>query len=345
MTLTEAAIFTKKALIGLGVFLFVSLIGWLSYQYYLFNIKPKQVVEEKADPNFGLLPKLQFITSNTPSSSYTYTLDTTTGALPKDTPKFLKIYLIPQLGASLLAPDRAKNLAASFKFNNGPTITNSTTYTFTDDNNGRFTIDLNSGNFSFDHKLFASDSAKTLAGDIREEPILPDDSKIVDDFKGYLQSKGLLKELLTKSKSKVNYDAELLQNANHAQISLWENDLDSYKMVTPTFTSGLVSGTVTKWNEETQKYLTLNYTYWGIDQGSASTYNIIPPTTAYEEYLKKGQAAIIVKPPTTQVSITEVYLAYYLPPMYQQYLQPVYVFEGPNFAAYVPAVDPEFVQK
>jgi hypothetical protein len=39
-----------------------------------------------------------------------------------------------------------------------------------------------------------------------------------------------------------------------------------------------------------------------------------------------------------------MFLAYYDPDIYQEYLQPVYVFVGePNFIAYVPAISNEYL--
>jgi hypothetical protein len=347
MTLTEAAAYTKKGMIGLAIFLTIALVGWLSYQYYYYSIYlpslPKTV--EQPTTKFGPLPKPSFSpTPGVSSANFSYTIDTKTGDLPRDIPSLIKIYNIPQRGASLLASNKAKNLAASFKFNSGPEILKSTIYRFTDENNGQFVMDLNSGNFLYEHRLFATDSAQILKGEVAEEPTLPDKSKIVEDFRSYLQSKGILLKYLAEGRSNVEYDDEPISQANHARISIWQKDIDELPMVTPNFVDGLVIGTVTKWNDENLKYLTLNYTYWEIDEETNSTYPIITPDKA-KEALEAGQSAVIIKPEGKQVSITEVYLAYYLPQIYTPYLQPVYVFQGPGFAAYVPAVDPSWLQQ
>ena len=52
-----------------------------------------------------------------------------------------------------------------------------------------------------------------------------------------------------------------------------------------------------------------------------------------------------MEPRTSSASITKVYLAYYLSEEYSNYLLPVFVFEGPQFAGMVPAVKSEFLEK
>jgi hypothetical protein len=64
--------------------------------------------------------------------------------------------------------------------------------------------------------------------------------------------------------------------------------------------------------------------------------------TAYDE-LKAGKGIVIAKPrQSTNVTIHKMYLAYLDLDVYQEYLQPVYVFEGGKddpFVGYIQAVD------
>ncbi len=101
---------------------------------------------------------------------------------------------------------------------------------------------------------------------------------------------------------------------------------------------------VTKYPTENQKYLTLEYIYWPADKNTSSTYPLKTVSQAFDE-LKTGQGVLLFTPAKSQVSIATIYLAYFVSASYPQYLQPVYVFEGENFAAYVSAISSEFIAK
>src|SRR5579884_652533 len=187
MTLTQTAALTKKAMWAFAAFLLTCAIIFVSYKiyynYYYLPHLPKKV--ELPDTKFGLLPSLNLpvATNSASSSAYTYSLDTQTGSLPNNLPKIIKVFFVPQLGTTLLAPDRVQNLAEQLGFLNGPEVVGDTQYHFTDQNGGKLTIDLNSGNFSFDRP--ATDSA-TLT-----DQTLGDQNQLVNDFKNYLGNKGL----------------------------------------------------------------------------------------------------------------------------------------------------------
>ena len=62
------------------------------------------------------------------------------------------------------------------------------------------------------------------------------------------------------------------------------------------------------------------------------------------EYLQTGKG-YVAKRTTPNVTIRKISLAYYESNEPQEFLQPVYVFEGDNgFVAYVPAIKSEYLQ-
>lgn len=125
------------------------------------------------------------------------------------------------------------------------------------------------------------------------------------------------------------------------ELNLWQDDIDKTPIVTPDFKKGLIKATAINNRNADLKYIALDYIFWPIDMNNFGTYPIKTPQEAFEE-LKNGDGFIAVEPRTSTVSITKVYLAYYLTEQYSNYLQPVYVFEGPGFAAIVPAIKSEF---
>ncbi len=340
MTLTQTAIITKN-IIAISIFVLilglVSFIGYkIWYANYLSNLPP---VEEKPDTGFGLLPPPDFPKTNVSSSNFSYSLDTTTGGLPKvgedlGFEKIVKVYFVVKSFATLLSSEKFQVLAEKFNITTPPEILNETQYTFVEKDK-TLNVDLDSGNFSYLKEA-------SISG--RES--LDDDNKLVSDFKAILSSLGVLKGDLTNGRTKVtllNLDngelvpTQLRSETEAALISLWPAPIDKKSIFTSDFNKSLVSAIVVKGTDRLDRFLALNFTYYPIDTTTFATYPIKTAEVAFND-LKGGKGVIIVEPPKPQVSITSVYLGYYLSENYSPYLQPIYVFEGPNFVAYVTAV-------
>lgn len=336
MTLTQAAVFTKKFLLGLGIFLFLFILVWGGYSYYKAYIyKPPAAPEPQPDFKFGKLPFINLEPNPISSDNYTYSIDTETGNLPSDFPKLIKVYLIPQAVAGFLAPDRAKTVANSLNFLNGPNIVSPNVYEFTDELGGKMVINIDTGNFSYQHNI-ASPSAE-----IASQP-LPNESALGNNFKNFLSSTGLLKPELTNGRTFVNYENGNPVTANQADVSIWQNDIEEYEIVTPQYNKSLINSLVLKAEKDADKFAAMNYTYWPIDKENFATYPLKPVKTAFEE-LQQGRGYVSREPDDFNVSISNVKLAYLLTEKYSPYLQPVFVFSGIDFVGYVPAVPDEYI--
>jgi hypothetical protein len=338
ITLTDAALLTKKVLIVSTIMFVLILIVWGGYSYYMNFIYVAPVIEEKPTLNFGLLPKLKVPASATTTSNYSYSLDTETGDLPKDTPKLMKVYPIVPLATDLLALDRAKNLSTNLGFGSSPEMMSVSQYKFNSPTGGQLIIGVDSGNFKF-KKPLASDSTE-----LADTEDFINEEKLASDFKNFLASNDLLKDQLAEGRTKVEYDNFIKRDSKTALISLWQIDVDKYPIVTQNFKDALVKATVSKYRDEQRKYISLDYIFWPIDLDNPATYPIKTYSEAYEE-LTNGQGLIVVEPNSPRPSITKVYLAYYLSEEYPSYLQPVFVFEGSDFTALIPAIKSDFVVK
>lgn len=339
MTLTQAAILTKRSMIIFAVLVVVGLVSWLGYQYYYYaiylpSIPPKV---ELPETKFGILPKPNLIEASASSSNYSYTLDTQTGELPTEFPNLIKVFFIPQNGTTLLASDRAKELAKKFNFNNGPELLSPTQYRFYDNSGGSMVVDLNTSNFRYQHGI-ATESAQIPA------ETLPSKEQIITKFKDFLSDKGLLKDQLTQGRVEVAFDNSSNLDSNTALISMWQNDVEKLPVITSNYNLGLVKGIVTKYPKEDEKYLILDYIYWPIDLAVSTTYPLKPVSAAFDD-LQSGKASIVREPTKPRVSITDIFLAYVVSDQYSPYLQPVYVFTGPEFTALVPAISSEFLEQ
>lgn len=344
MTLTQTAIITKQiitisliALVG-GTISFIGYQIW--YADYLINLPP---VEEKPDTKFGLLPPPDFPKTTVASSNFSYSLDTTTGGLPKvgkdpGFEKITKVYFIVKSFATLLSSEKAQTLAEKFDMTTPPNIISETKYQFKDKDK-TLDVDLDNGNFSYLKEA-------TISG--REN--LDDEGKLVSDFEQFLSSLGVLKDDLKNGRAKVTLlkkdggklvPTTLRSETEAALISLWPAPIDKKSIFTPDFNKALVSAIVVRGADRLDNFLLLNFTYYPIDTTTFATY---PSKTAEESFddLKSGKGVVIVEPPKPQVSITSVYLGYFLQEFYSPYLQPIFVFEGPQFMAYVPAINQQF---
>ncbi len=325
--------------------LFLGTVGFIGYKiwyaYYLSTLPP---VEEKPDLKFGSLPHPNFPRVAVSSSNYSYSLDTQTGGLPKvgvdsGFEKIIKVYFITKSFASLLSADRSQTLAEKFGIFSAPQILSETKYQFNSDKK-TLLVDLDTGNFSYSKEATIS-ATKAL----------DDDNKLVSDFERFLNLIGYMKDDLKTGRTKVILlkndggklsPTSLRSEAVGALISLWPAPVDKKSIFTPDFNKALVNATVLTSAQNLEDYLFIDYIYYPIDTTTFGTY---PTKTADEAFndLKNGLGVVVVEPLKPQVSISSVYLGYFLPEVYSPYLQPIFVFEGPNFVAYVPAVSSQFL--
>lgn len=341
MTLTEAAAFTKKGMIVAAITLFIVFATWGIWHYYYNYIYLPSLppVEEAPTLAFGPLPKLKFPDSTVASSNFSYSMDTDTGSLPADTPKLFKIYSVAQLATDLLALDRAKKLAKDLEFNETPQSLSATQYKFIDDKfGGELIVDLDTGNFKF-RRSSATPSAQSSE---RIEDFIDEDGQ-ARQFKAYLTSRGLLKEQLKSGRTSVVYNNPVKKDSTLVTINLWQDSIEDVPIVTPKFREGLIKTVGTSSRDADKKYILMDYTFWPIDLQNFGTYPIKTAQEAFEE-LKNGDGFVALEPRSGSASITKVYIGYYLSEEYANYLQPVFVFEGPEFAGLIPAVKSEFVE-
>lgn len=329
MTLTQTAILTRRGIITLIILLILAVSTAIAYniwnQYRLANLPP---VVEKPEMKFGLLPPISFPASKVTSSNYAYSLDTETGFLPQ-TPKLLKVYFIPKSSLTLMAPEKSINLAKNLGFPLGPEILSVNLYRFTNEAGGEMVIDLTNGNFNF-----RQSSVEKIATNSAQAN-LPGQDKITTDFKDYLSANNLLAEDLKNGRSPVQYNNRTAQNSTTARVSLFPINFENLPIITPLFNQGLIKAVVN--GSEANQYPGLNYIYWIIDKTTSSTYPLKTAEEAFAE-LKSGGGYVSLESKTPKVSLASVYLAYLESEEYTPYLQPVFVFEGPDFTGLVPAI-------
>lgn len=343
MTLTQTATIARRVILGFIIFSILGLTSYIGYKIwyanYLASLPPQ---EEKPDTKFGVLPQMEFPPSKVPSGNFTYILDTITGGLP-EFPKLIKVYFMPKAAATFLATEKGQALAQKFEINTPPQILSETKHHFQSDTR-TLTVELDSGNFIY------QGGATPSAGQV-----LDDDQKLISDFKNLLSRVGVLKSELTGNKNKIKLlkydgnqfiDASSRNEAQAALIYLWPEDLDKLPIVTSDFNKSFVWATVLASARNLENYRSLNFTFWPVDLTTYSTYSLKPTNVAFDD-LKNGKGIIVKTSEQTsgQISITSVYLAYYQAENYNPYLQPIYIFEGLEFVAYISALTNEFLSQ
>ena len=330
MTLTIAAAWTRRGIVAFVIMVILGILGGVGYNIWnQYRIDTMPPIEEKPDTKFGNLPAITIPSSNSTSSNFSYSLDTITGDLPQ-TPKIMKVFFIPKANVSLMSPEKAKELAESLGFPKGPEVLSTAEYRYTDDKNGELMIEISSGNFRFQRPM-------TAASAIIKNATPLDRNRLIQDFKEYLATKNLLTDELRAGEVNVTFNTPNPQDSIKADVSILPEKIDNIPIVTAHFSQGLVRATLTNSTVEQTKFIDINYTVWPIDKTTFSTYPLKTADQAFTE-LKSGKGFVTLEPSSSQVSISSVYLAYYESEEYLPYLQPVFVFEGPDFTALVPAV-------
>ena len=341
MTLTQTAIIVKQIIFFTAIFAIISIIAFVGYNAgYNYYISRRPLPEERPDNKFGQLPALDFPISVVPSSNFSYSLDTVTGNLPRldqdpGFKKIIKVYFINKPVATLLSPDRSVEFAGKFSITTPPQILSETLYRFFQDGK-TLTVELDTQNFKF---------ANTQVSPSNE--ILPSDNNLTQGFKSFLSGVGASNLNLDEGSTKVTLlkeeEGQLVptgarSEARYAHVSLWPKAIDGKLIYSPKYNVSLITALISGSSNTIENYLSIEYTYWQIDQTTAATYPAKSLDLAFDE-LKSGSGTIIAEPGTAQVSITSVSSGYFLPEKYTPFLQPIYIFEGPEFVAYVGAID------
>ena len=93
-----------------------------------------------------------------------------------------------------------------------------------------------------------------------------------------------------------------------------------------------------------KKVIGAEYRYFPIDESKSATYPIKTAQQAWEELnAQKAFIASLGENQDQQITIRNIYLAYYDAGVQTDFYQPIIVFEGDrNFKAYLPAVTADY---
>ncbi len=298
---------------------------------------------------FGKLPRLPFPERKFPNNpnfpdKLNYKMETADNKFPVF-PIQLPVYLMPPIPQNINALSDAKQKAEDLGFDpNGRPVLESTPNVYLFQKRGTpstLTMNIITGVFSMSYDVGQDPSILTGV------PLDPDKSG--EQATSFLNSAKLLDKDLEKGKithqffkaaGKDIVPADSLSDANLIKINIFRKNYGAngeIGSVTPKMPEANVWFMM---GEGARQIVTAEYHFYPIDSSKSGTYPLLKSEEAWDNLKnKKGFISNLGTNPDGNITVRKIYLAYYDAGLYQQYYQPVVVFEGDNdFIAFVPAV-------
>ena len=357
MTLTEVNYYSKKmwplvVILSLVLLIFIVAVRLLfmysSSQSSTSEISTGELI--KFDPIFDKIPAPK-IESVANSSDFSLIMDTLDGsANVENATSAAKVYFIPQQNASFGFLSKIYSMATAVGIDTDITQHRLMDKTaIFDDGKRKLTIDIRTFNYIFEYKVSDND-------DIGVAEILPSEAAIISDATTFLSSSGRYPTLLSqgdKGVSYIKFDPSTLEvtplktaeNANAAEVNAYLPDLNGIPVVSSNYYSSQ-NYVLTLLGSNSRKIVRAQVQHFERSAEQVGLYPIRSSQSAWEA-LQSGEGVVVSSLNTSgEVKIRKVFLAYFDPPNYQEYFQPVYVFLGDDeFVGYVPAITPDFLLK
>lgn len=341
-SLTRTAIVTRKIIRYsiLGVILLI--IGRIAigagiraYRYFFPPPPPPPTV------TFGKLPELVF-PDGVDVGNVNYTIETPEGEVPEFSTQ-AKVYFMPKQSANLLSLDAATQKAIDLGYEGNPQEVSDTVYRFQrGDSPATLQINIVTGIFSISYNLSADSSAI--------ERLPPSPEVAASEVRSYLSSADLLPEDLSgpttgeflKIEGGQLVDALGRNEADLVKINLFRDQYDELPTLPPDPNEANVWFYVTGAREKKNQFVAAEYHYFPVDNSQSATYPIKTAQEALNE-LKAGNAYVaFAGQQEGNITIRRIYLAYYDSGKPSEFFQPIIVFEGDSFMAYIPAVSSDY---
>lgn len=349
MSLTELSFYVRKyypfGILGALIILIV----FYSFQlFFLFlQNKPKGPT---IDPIFNVL-KRPVVPEASSSANIKFTLENIEGRPVTATDTARVFFLLPPPRTPFGFREKAYLIAQTFDFDTDTVnfLLQGKNAVFSDATK-KLTVDIQNFNFFFQY-AFADkpglfDIAKT-----------PSTNEAQGQAINLLQSIDVYPPELATGKTNTiyfNFNPESKtirptnkgEDGNMVEVDFARADIDGFPTVSPTFFNSQNFVLMAFFTDGTFQILRSQVKFFA---KSTEQFGIYPVRTGDEAYadLQKGEGIVVSNPQDLDtVVIKSMFMGYYDPDEYQDYLQPVYVFVGEdNFVAYVPAVSKQYIAK
>ncbi len=347
-TLTETAYYTRKAInwsiIGLVAFIIFRILLGIAISTWQAIFPPPPPPPTVA---FGKLPALKFPQVASPSAKINYSLETVEGG-PPATSSTGTVLFIAKPEPNLLSLTRARQFALKMGFVTEPQPESQTIYRWQDTRTPLRTlkIDIVTGGFKLNY-----DYAQDLG--VFAEKNLPSQNQAYVEALNFMQNLQIFLPELAGGKPEVTYwqlvgnnllETTSLANANAVRIDFPRQAIFGMKLFAAKPPWEPVYFIFSGSKETGKRILEVGYNFLNIETEQVATYPLKTSAVAWDELRSGGGYIAKIASNAQTVVVRKIYLAYFYPDEYQNFLQPIFVFEGdPNFLGYVSAVSPAWV--
>ncbi|OGK25886.1 hypothetical protein A3A46_02530 [Candidatus Roizmanbacteria bacterium RIFCSPLOWO2_01_FULL_37_13] len=341
MTLTELSYYSRKfAPFGLLFFL-VLLILYYLIRVLLLTLVPVKPTILYINPVFGNIKK-PLIKDVGPSSNLSFSIDTIEGK-PVTASESAKVFFLPSANARFGYREKIYLIAKTLGFD-----TESVKHRLEGEEaifkDARQTLQIDITNFNFTYEYNFENEPQ-----IFKDAVEPLKKEAEDKTRDFLRDVGRYPEELAQGKTNtifISYNPEAKQmklldtnkDANLAEVDLYRPDQEQYPVVSPKYFNSQ-NYVMLVFYKEGFKIIKAQIKFYEKSNAQIGVYPIKTGDLAWEA-LKTGNGVIIQNEANSQkIVIKKMFLGYLDPDVYQEYLQPVYVFLGENnFVSYVPAI-------
>lgn len=348
MSLTEVAYYIRKLLpvVVIGA-IFLMLFYFLTVSF----VKYYQSTRQKTVPINPIFGKITKIILSSKSFDYpenaNFILDNIEGR-PTEATSAAKVFFLPAKTTRFGYLEKIYLMAKTLGFDTEIVKHKlDGTKAIFEDNEKKLAVDI--ADFNFEYSLKGNNKENFLDG-----AGVPEDNRLKDSAKNFLGILGKYSPELAKGYENTVYltldenlefsATENIENAKAAEVDFFRADIDKVPVISPKFPfSHNFVAMVFKNN--LHQILKAQIKFFESEKENFGIYPLKSGEAAYDE-LKNHKAIILsLGKNKNQFTIRKMFLAYFEPDIYQEYLQPVFVFVGDSgFAAIVPAVQDEYVE-
>lgn len=371
--LTTTADATKKGaiILGIGIIAFFVLRFTFKAAYNLCCVRPTPTPTPYVNPAYGVLEAPGLVDGTSTSTGKKFNLETIDGLIPEGTAS-ATVYEVAKKSAELNYQQKSENLANLLGFRNSKPVKNSDrTFLFQDedDPNKKIEIDFIYYNLIYSFDNIASYVSLERGATPTFERAKQDGINFLGQARPDLRNTRDLLELDTPAQGDFIYFDPTTQQttpvasqlqANITKVNIPRQPINGIPFISPYIDKNLINFTFTgvttsaNTRDFQNRMLKAEIMFWPINN-APTVLGVYPlrSTQRAWEMLTQGKATVLSPSnPGDEYNVRKIYLAYYEPPVYQQYIQPVWVFEGDKpsdsnflFRAFVPAVQEGLVKE
>jgi hypothetical protein len=348
-TLTETAYYTRRTInwtiLGIIIYFLLRIFWFIIIAILLWLFPPKPPPPNHA---LGIMPKIKFSSDATPSVSLKFQLETIEGKVPVASSAGT-VYFMPKKAANLLALTKTQNFANQNGFDSEPYQEKKNIYVFKDSSEPlrNLRYDIVTDNFLIRYLWEMNYS-------VLDEKKFQPEKQVLTYLVNLLNNNNLMALDIEHGYQKISYlrvvnnqfqKADSADSADAMRIDFFRGDINNLKVYTRNPNEGNVAFILSGSENAKKRILIYQYTYWPIEYITSGTYELKTSQEAWEE-LQNGKGFIAQYPTQgSTATVRKVTLGYYDSFEPQNFLQPIFIFEGDyNFIAYVQAISPSWTE-